>query len=233
MRTVRVLSGQALQLAVLTMTVGLGWIGWTVGLAYAVTLDALVARALDGATLGPAGRVTFLRASLVGGVAALVADGFVHTAHVAALVGLTAVALVLDWVDGQVARRTDSVTAFGARFDMEVDAFLIFVLSVYVSVMLAPWVIAIGAARYVYVVAGWTWPALRTPVPPRYWRKVVAAVQGIVLTVAAADLLPRALTLAALACALVLLGESFGRDVWWQATRGPSLVRPTLAHATR
>ena len=37
---------------------------------------------------------------------------------------------VLDAVDGHVARRTGTATAFGARFDMEVDAFLIVVLSV-------------------------------------------------------------------------------------------------------
>ena len=39
----------------------------------------------------------------------------------------------LDAVDGQVARRTGTVSALGARFDMEVDAFLILVLSVYVA----------------------------------------------------------------------------------------------------
>ncbi|GAA4940924.1 hypothetical protein GCM10023238_03240 [Streptomyces heliomycini] len=47
--------------------------------------------------------------------------------------GLTAVALILDGVDGKVARRTGTSTPLGARFDMEVDAFLILVLSVYVS----------------------------------------------------------------------------------------------------
>ena len=44
----------------------------------------------------------------------------------------------------------------------------------------------IGAARYVLVLAERVLlPWLRRPVPPRYWRKVVAAVQGIVLAVAA------------------------------------------------
>ena len=51
----------------------------------------------------------------------------------ATLVVLAAVALVLDGVDGQVARRTGTVSALGARFDMEVDAFLMLVLSVYVA----------------------------------------------------------------------------------------------------
>ena len=43
---------------------------------------------------------------------------------------LSSVALALDGVDGQVARRTRTVSALGARFDMEVDAFLVLVLSV-------------------------------------------------------------------------------------------------------
>jgi hypothetical protein len=51
--------------------------------------------------------------------------------------------------------------------------------------------------------------------PQRYWAKVVAAVLGIVLVVAAAEVLPRPLALAALAGALVLLAVSFAHQVWW------------------
>ncbi len=75
--------------------------------------------------------------------------------------------------------------------------------------------LAIGAARYVFVAAGWLLPWMRGSLPPRYWRKVVAATQGIVLAFAAADLLPRSWTVVALGVALALLAESFGRDVWW------------------
>jgi hypothetical protein len=52
----------------------------------------------------------------------------------------------------------------------------------------------------------------------------VAAVQGIVLTVAAAQLLPPVVAMLAIGAALALLAESFGRDVWWQwlATRQPA-----------
>ena len=54
------------------------------------------------------------------------------------------------------------------------------------------WVLAIGAARYLFLLGEWLLPWMRAPLPPRRWRKVVAAVQGVVLTVAAADVLPRA-----------------------------------------
>jgi hypothetical protein len=76
-------------------------------------------------------------------------------------------------------------------------------------------VLAIGAARYLFLVAGWLQPWMRAPLPPRYWRKTVAAIQGITLTVAAADVFPRRATEAVLVVALGLLTESFGRDVWW------------------
>ena len=51
---------------------------------------------------------------------------------------MATVALLLDAVDGQVARRTNTVSALGARFDMETDAFLVLVLSVYVAPIVGP-----------------------------------------------------------------------------------------------
>ena len=174
----------------------------------------LVAPRVDG--LGPADWVTLGRATLAVGVAALVVDSFVRAVPVGLLVALAAVALVLDAVDGWVARRTRT-TAAGARFDAEVDAFLILVLSVYASRSLGAWVLTIGAARYAFGAAAWLWPRLRAPLPPRYWRKVVAATQGIVLTVVAAGVLSRGVSSALVVGALALLAESFGRDVWWLA----------------
>ena len=160
----------------------------------------------------PADRITLIRAGLAGGVAALVADALSRPVPVRTLVLLAVLALVLDAVDGPVARWTRTASALGARFDLEVDAFLILVLSWYVSRSAGLWVLAIGGARYAFVAAGWFVPALRATSPPRYWCKVVAAVQGVVLTVAAAAVLPVAVTDALLVIALALLAESFGRD---------------------
>ncbi len=213
------LIGQLALLIALGATVSLSIFGWAVGVGYGVFTTVTLGRALTraGATrLGPANRVTLARAMLVGGVAALTADSFVRPAAVTALVAISVIALALDAVDGWVARRTNSVTPLGARFDREVDAFLILVLSVYVAHSTGQWwVLLIGAARYAYGAAGWLLPWLRGSLPPRYWGKVVAAIQGIVLTIAAADILPIALMNVALGVALVLLVESFGSSVWW------------------
>ncbi|MGW0656803.1 CDP-alcohol phosphatidyltransferase family protein, partial [Streptomyces umbrinus] len=124
---------QLLLLTVLGTALGMGPAGWLTGLAFALATWAVLSRALHRTrprSFGPANRVTLGRATLVGGVTALVADSFQSPPPVTVLVALTAVALILDAVDGKVARRTGSSSALGARFDMEVDAFLILVLSV-------------------------------------------------------------------------------------------------------
>jgi hypothetical protein len=76
-------------------------------------------------------------------------------------------------------------------------------------------VLAIGMMRYAFAMAGWVLPWMRAQVPPRYWRKVVAATAGISLVFAAADIAAPAASYTALSVTLALLLESFGRDVWW------------------
>ncbi|SCL15230.1 Phosphatidylglycerophosphate synthase [Micromonospora nigra] len=227
---------QVVLLAVLATTVGLGVAGWLAGLGYGIVLCALLSRGLrrSGAgSLGPADRVTLGRAILVGCVTALAADSFDQSAPIALMVTLTAVALALDAVDGYTARRTGTSSELGARFDMEIDSFLVLVLCVHVAQSAGSWVLAIGAMRYAFVAASWVLPWMRGSLPGRYWRKVVAAVQGVMLTVAMAGVLPGPLAVAVLVLALALLVESFGRDVrWLWATRRTSAGAAAPARPT-
>src|SRR5689334_14094130 len=205
-------------LGVMSATAGLGVAGWIAGLASGTAAAALIAAARtrsDEPFVHPADWVTLIRAVLAAGVAGLVADSFSRPVSITALITLSTVALILDAVDGQVARRTGTATQLGGRLDGEVDAFLILLLSIAVSQDYGGWVLVIGAARYALLLAGWLIPWLAAPLPPRYWGKVVAAVQGIVLTVAASGLLDRLAGMIAVAAALLLLAESFGRDVIW------------------
>ncbi|HEX4465249.1 MAG TPA: CDP-alcohol phosphatidyltransferase family protein [Solirubrobacterales bacterium] len=216
-------AAQVLLLTAIALTLspdgdGLGPAGWAVGLACGGAMALALARgraSWDSERLGPADRVTLARGTLAVGIAALVAASFVESVPVVLLVSLASVALALDAVDGWVARRTGTASELGGHLDGEVDAFLILVLSVYVARSAGGWVLAIGAARYVFLAAGFLLPWLRASLPPRHWRKVVCATQGIVLTIAAAGVLSTGVTDAALGVALVLLAESFGRDVWW------------------
>ncbi|MGB6452985.1 MAG: CDP-alcohol phosphatidyltransferase family protein [Streptosporangiaceae bacterium] len=212
------LPASAALLGVVSATAGLGVAGWIAGLATGTAATALIATARsrsDQPAILPADWVTLTRAVLCAGVAGLVADSFGRPVSITAMVTLAAVALALDAVDGQVARRTGTATPLGGRLDGEVDAFLILLLSIAVSRDYGSWVLIIGAARYALLVAGWLIPWLAAPLPPRYWRKVVAAVQGIVLTIAVSGVLDLFTGLIAVAAALLLLAESFGHDVIW------------------
>jgi phosphatidylglycerophosphate synthase len=205
-------------LGVVSATAGLGVAGWIAGLATGSAATALLVTARmrsDPPAILPADWVTLTRALLIAGVAGLVADSFSRPLAVTALVTLSSIALALDAVDGQVARRTGTATPLGARLDGEVDAFLILLLSIAVSRDYGSWVLIIGAARYALLLAGWLMPWLAAPLPPRYWGKVVAAVQGIVLTVAVSGVVDRRTGMIAVAAALLLLAESFGRNVIW------------------
>ncbi|HEX6454416.1 MAG TPA: CDP-alcohol phosphatidyltransferase family protein [Trebonia sp.] len=205
-------------LSVVAATAGLGAVGWITGLVTGSAAAVLLVTARmrsDQPAILPADWVTLTRMLLIAGVTGLVADSFSRPVSITALVTLSTVALALDAVDGQVARRTGTATPLGARIDGETDAFLILMLSIAVSQDYGGWVLVIGAARYALLLAGWLIPWLAAPLPPRYWRKVVAAVQGIVLTVAASGLLDRLTGMIAVAAALLLLAESFGRDVIW------------------
>ena len=200
------------------------WLGLPgrAGWAAAGVLLAVAALALSRwpdlrTTLGPANRVTLGRAVLVAMVAgALVVPAWVqqHALWVALVAG---VALALDGVDGWVARRCRCASAFGARFDMELDAFLILVLCVHLLSMgkAGHWVLAIGAMRYAFVAAMRVWPWLDAPLPERGRRKLVCVWQVASLLLCLLPQVDARIAAPLLALALVLLAGSFAVDVRW------------------
>lgn len=218
---------QLLLLAWLGAVFGVGPVGLLAGVVYVAGLLGLLDGAMRRAgkpALGPADVVTLARALLVGGVTALVVDGLLTGATaVVPLVGLAAVALALDAVDGRVARRTGTVSAVGARFDMEVDAFLILVLSAHVASIVGPWALAIGAMRYAFVAATWLLPWLNGSLPTSCVAKAIAALQGVVLVLASLPVLGAPVAAALVAVALAFLCWSFARSVL--------MLRTTHRHA--
>jgi phosphatidylglycerophosphate synthase len=213
---------QASVIVSLAATVGLGAVGWVTGIGFGVLAWSALTHGLRRSgirTWGPADTVTLVRLALTGGVTALVAEALNGRTALPALVGLAAVAAALDAVDGQVARRTKTTSAFGARFDMEADSALVLVLSIFVASSLGWWVAAIGIFRYAFVAASWAWPWLRGSLPPRMVRKAIAALQGAILVVASAGLVPVPLAQIGVALALAFLTWSFGTDVKWLWSR--------------
>ncbi|NNF28308.1 MAG: CDP-alcohol phosphatidyltransferase family protein [Gemmatimonadetes bacterium] len=196
--------------------------------------------ALPGPGLGGANRVTLARSTLVVSLTPLVIYPSVHN-HVGHwwIILIATLALVLDGVDGWLARKTGGSSAFGARFDMELDAFLILVLAVLVwlAAKAGPGVILIGAMRYGFVAASWVWPALQGELPPSLRRKTVCVVQGIVLLVCLGPIIPRWFSYPIAWAALILLAYSFAADVLWlvrendRAQAGGSVAATPTAEA--
>jgi phosphatidylglycerophosphate synthase len=168
------------------------------------------------ARFGPANQVTMVRALLVASVAGLIGETPDPSFAVAALMA-SVVATVLDGVDGWLARRTGMVSAFGARFDMEVDALLIQVLAILVwqDGKAGAWVLASGLLRYAFVLAGYVWPWLRRPLSPTVRGKTICVVQIAGLLVALLPSVVPPISAIVAGAALAALAYSFAVDVWW------------------
>ncbi|MBM3515047.1 MAG: hypothetical protein FJX59_15245 [Alphaproteobacteria bacterium] len=169
---------------------------------------------------GAANAVTTIRLLMACGLSGLMAASLAQPLSddlAWSVAALAMAGLLLDGLDGVLARRFDSSTDFGARFDMEVDAFQILVLSILATTMdkAGAWIIAAGLARYLFVGAGLIWPVLMTPLPPSMRRKGVAVIQGVGLAVLAAPILVPPVSSAVAALTLILLLWSFAIDIFW------------------
>lgn len=166
---------------------------------------------------GYANTVTAFRASLVSLTAATVLcfESFHKTDMVLwTLVGVVLLALALDGIDGYLARRYRQESELGARFDMEVDAFLIFVLSIAAALLdkAGAWVLLIGLMRYLFVAAGWFAPFLADDLPASLRRKFVCVLQVSVLCLILVPAVPAQISSYLAAIALVALVFSFAAD---------------------
>jgi phosphatidylglycerophosphate synthase len=168
------------------------------------------------ARFGPANQITTLRAILVALVAGVIGEPRIPMVAAGAA-GASVLVTALDGLDGWLARRTRIASAFGARFDMEIDALLILVLSILVWQFekAGVWVIASGLLRYVFVAAGVAWPWLAEPLPPGRRRQTICVLQIAGLTLAVMPAITPALSTTLAAIALVTLAYSFLVDTAW------------------
>ena len=196
--------------------------------AVSVVVAAVVGVKDAAGGFGVANQVTLLRAGLVCliGGALLAGPSFLGED----LAALVAAALSLDAVDGWLARRCGVTSRFGARFDLEVNSLLILILAVLVwqSGRVGAWVVAIGLARYAFVLAGWILPFLRAPLPPNRRRQAICVQQGITLLLCL--LPPVGATSASVGAAVAFAGllASFAADIIYLVR---TRVRPAASGA--
>ncbi|MEX2629286.1 MAG: CDP-alcohol phosphatidyltransferase family protein [Tistlia sp.] len=225
----RLLRSGLLSLAAAGLLLGLLglWSSWALGLAPAIAVRALLLYAglallvlfglpghLPLTRFGPANAITLLRAAVACWLAALIGQDLPPgLAWLPAPVA--GFALLLDGFDGWAARRGGWASAFGARFDLESDAFFLAVLAGLAvdQDRLGPWILLAGALRYLFVAAGRLGPWLRRPLAPCWSRKAAYVLTAGVLVGCLVPGVPAAVAEPAAAGALALLVASFLRDV--------------------
>ena len=182
------------------------------------------------ARLGVCNAITHLRLTLTVWLCAVLVQPGLLAENVEVAWAATCVALLslsLDGIDGWMARREGLTSAFGARFDVEVDAMLALSLSLlaWQAGLAGFWVLALGLPRYLFLAAQQIVPWLCAPLPPRRDRKIVCALQITALIALLCPLVPAALSQPGAAMAAFVLLLSFGRDTLWLWHRR----RPQLA----
>ena len=160
--------------------------------------------------------LTTLRLGLIVVFTALIvrADDGPEFPWIAVLPG--AVALALDGVDGNIARRTGTTRA-GGLYDETVDALFILILSVGLVPVWGPWCLIPGVMYYLFHLVRVFRPAWRRPLPSSLSRRVIAAAQGILLLAAGTPVAVAVAPIGVLCAAAAVLSVlySFGRDIVW------------------
>jgi phosphatidylglycerophosphate synthase len=140
-----------------------------------------------------------------------------RTATAASAAALSLLVILLDGVDGWLARHSGMASEFGARFDMEIDALLIMALAILAwrYDKAGPWVIMSGLLRYLFVAAGWLLPWLQNPLPSSRRRQTICVIQMVGLTLTILPVIGRPLSLLPASVALIALCYSFLVDTLW------------------
>jgi phosphatidylglycerophosphate synthase len=185
--------------------------------------------AANGVTLGRLG-LGLLLAALIGEPA--LGTPATQPAAWWAVVGVATLAAVLDAVDGPLARRAGLASRYGARFDMETDAWFTLLLCglLWQGGQTGAWVLAAGLMRYAFVAAAWAWPWLGAPLPPSRRRQAVCVLQITTLIVCLAPVVSPALATGLAAASLAVLAGSFAVDVAWLAQARHRLASTTPPH---
>lgn len=175
---------------------------------------------------GAANFVTLMRLAVAAIFAGIVVEGLLERGRIPdgvawACVALLSTTLVLDGVDGWLARRQRTASSFGTHFDLEVDALTILLLSLLVVVLqkVGGWVVLIGLMRYAFLAAAIIRPALGRPLSPSLRRKAICVVQYAALLFMLLPITRSPSTSVVATVALGALACSFAVDIGWLLRR--------------
>ena len=186
-------------------------LGWTT----ASLLIVLSLRAHPHSRFGPANTLTAIRAAGALVLAAVALEPAELAESRAWIAGAGFILFLLDGVDGFLARRTGLDSAYGARFDIEVDAALTLALSALAFRLgvAGPEILLLVVPYYLFSLLKPAFPWLGRALRPSWRRKAVCVAQVATPILLLAAPLPETASRAlALSCLAALLW-SFARDI--------------------
>ncbi len=129
-----------------------------------------------------------------------------------AAIGL--LAIILDGADGALARRFQTQSPYGARFDGEADAFFVLVMSIvlYSRGYAGSWILGMGLLRYLYYFPHYLLGQRAEAEKSRPYARTIAGIVMVGMPVAL--LTPAWLHRWALPALALLLLYSFNRELW-------------------
>lgn len=157
---------------------------------------------------GTANTITAIRIVLLALLPAAAGTSTVH------LIGLSVLILVLDGLDGWLARRYTLSSEFGSFFDKETDALFLLLLCGLAAFRgpLSRWILGAGLLRYGFVVTVFLLPSRETSESRSSWARYVYL---FMIAALLASFLPYSAVYRPLvAAASMVLVASFGHSLW-------------------
>ena len=130
---------------------------------------------------------------------------------------LALISLLLDGLDGFIARRYNDTSKFGELFDQESDNFLMFVLSIslYINKDIGLYVFLIPAYRYIFITLMTKYSWLKNTLPDSILRKSVCVMTTLLMIISHEVYFNEFIFNFIINLALFIITFSFSKDIIW------------------
>ena len=130
---------------------------------------------------------------------------------------LAIISLLLDGLDGFIARKYNQVTKYGEVIDQEADNFLIFVMSIslYLNKEIGLYVFLIPAFRYIFIFFMTRYSWLNNTLPDSQLRKVVCVSIILIMIISQDSYFTNDVVIFLVLLSLFIITFSFSRDIIW------------------
>lgn len=127
------------------------------------------------------------------------------------------ISLILDGLDGYLARFLNQTSKFGARFDLEADTFLLLVLSLslYINMNVNPSIFLIPLYRYIFFIFQIKFKWLESSLPKSIRRSFICFFVTFLLIICHLPSLTTYLMGALINFSILLITFSFLKDIIW------------------